>query len=187
MMNPMDIGIVVVVAVFLVRGFSRGIIKEVVSLAGILGGLYLSLMYYKTAATLIENRLPDFSYGDVVGFIVVFVAVLIGAALVGSLVKYLVKAVSLGGLDRMAGALFGGLKGILVVTAVLTALVMFAPKNVSWVNDSQLSPHMFRLSKKIVETISKHAGERFQETIDSFKKKMGEIGQTHSSGRRGGV
>jgi len=187
MMNPMDIGIVVVVAVFLVRGFSRGIIKELVSLAGILGGLYLSLMYYKTAATLIENWIPDFSYGKMVGFIMVFAVVLIGAALIGSMVKYLAKAVSLGGLDRMAGALFGALKGILVVTTVLTALVMFAPKNVSWVKDSQLAPHVFFLSEKILENISKHTGKSFQETLDSFKKKMGEIGQMHSSGRWGGI
>ena len=187
MMNPMDIGIVVIVAVFLIRGFSRGIIKELVSLAGILGGLYLSLLYYKSAAALIENWIPDFSYVSIAGFVIIFVAVLIGVAIIGSMVKYLASAVFLGGLDRMAGALFGALKGILVVTSVLTALIMFAPKNISWVKDSQLSPYLFFLSEKVFENISKHTGKSFEETMDSFKKKMGEMSQAHSKGRQGDI
>jgi len=187
MMNPMDIGIVAIVAVFLIRGFSRGIIKELVSLAGILGGLYLSLIYYKDAAALIEKWFPNFSYVNIVGFIMVFVAVLIGAAIMGSMVKYLASAVFLGGLDRMAGALFGAFKGILLITSVLTALVMFAPKNISWVTDSKLSPYLFFLSEKVFESISNHTGKGFEETMDSFKKKMGEISQKHSNGRKGNI
>ena len=45
-MNPFDMVIVVILSFCLIRGFFRGLIKELASIVGVLGGFYAAYTYY---------------------------------------------------------------------------------------------------------------------------------------------
>ena len=59
-----------------------------------------------------------------------------------------VRTVGLGILDRLAGAAFGFVRGLLLGVAVMTALAAFLPGS-PWVRDSQLAPYFLKGSTTI--------------------------------------
>jgi membrane protein required for colicin V production len=61
------------------------------------------------------------------------------ASLAGRLFRGVVRQVGLGIIDRLLGALFGLVKGCVVVTLVLMAVVAFLPPQ-DWLKNSRLAP-----------------------------------------------
>ena len=115
-----------VLGLSLLLGVWRGLVQELLSLAGWVAAFYLAQMY----APLTANALPMEGSSQMlryaVGFVVTFIAVLVATVLVSWLVKKMVSAVGLGPLDRLLGGLFGGLRGVVVLLAV-TVLVGMTP------------------------------------------------------------
>ena len=114
-------------------GLWRGLVQEVLSLAGWVLAFFVAPMYAPAAA----DWLPMSGSSDMLryaaGFVLVFVAVLIATALVSWMIKKLVSAVGLGPLDRLLGSGFGLLRGLVLLLAV-TVVVCMTPwrDNESW-------------------------------------------------------
>lgn len=72
---------------------------------------------------------------------ILFVATLILGGLVNYLISQLVQFTGLGGTDRALGLVFGGLRGVLIVSALLFFLDTFTPlSNSDWWGGSLLIP-----------------------------------------------
>ena len=106
----------------LVLGFWRGLVYEVLSLAGWLAAFIVAqwlavdavpwLPFLKTAA-------PQIQYA--VAFAAVFVATLFAAGLVSWLIKKLVDTVGLRPIDRTLGAAFGLARGVVLLLALYSS------------------------------------------------------------------
>ncbi len=107
-------------------GLWRGIVQEVLSLAGWVAAFYVSQMYAPMAAAWLPMEGSSQMLRYAAGFVVVFVAVLVATVLVSFVVKKLVSAVGLGPLDRLLGSLFGLMRGVVILLAV-TVLVGMTP------------------------------------------------------------
>lgn len=107
-------------------GVWRGLVHEVLSLAGWVAAFYLAQMYApQTGAWLpMEGSSQMLRYAA--GFVVTFIAVLVATVLISWVVKKMVSAVGLGPLDRLLGSLFGLLRGVVVLLAA-TVLVGMTP------------------------------------------------------------
>ena len=110
----------------LLLGMWRGIVQEVLSLAGWVAAFYVSQMYAPQAAAWLPMEGSSQMLRYAAGFVVVFIAVLIATVLVSWMVKKLVSAVGLGPLDRLLGSLFGLMRGVVILLAV-TVLVGMTP------------------------------------------------------------
>jgi membrane protein required for colicin V production len=75
-----------------------------------------------------------------VAYVLVFVGVLLVFAIARMLISLLLKAVGLGLLDRLLGAVFGALRGILVVLAVVLVAGMTPLPKAAWWRDAMLAP-----------------------------------------------
>ena len=115
-----------VLGLSLVLGMWRGIVQEVLSLAGWVAAFYVSQMYAPMAAAWLPMEGSSQMLRYAAGFVVVFVAVLIATVLVSWVVKKLVSAVGLGPLDRLLGSLFGLMRGVVILLAV-TVFVGMTP------------------------------------------------------------
>jgi membrane protein required for colicin V production len=124
-----------VLGVSALLGVWRGLVQEVLSLAGWLSAFFVAPSYASVAA----DWLPMTGSSDMLryaaGFVVVFVAVLVATALVSWLIKKLVSAVGLGPLDRVLGSGFGLLRGLVPLLAV-TVVVGMTPlrDNEAWLS-----------------------------------------------------
>lgn len=119
-MNAMtwfDFAVMAILLVSLSLGVWRGLVYEVLSLAGWPIAFVLSRMYAGEIAPLMP--LMQETMRIALAYAVVFIAALIVWGILAWLFSRLMKAVGLGWLDRMMGALFGVLRGVLVILALV--------------------------------------------------------------------
>lgn len=123
-MNWLDIVIPVILLISTLLGLRAGMIKAVLSLAGLILGVILAGHYYVA----LSKQLPFISRPDIAEF-VAFAIILLGVLLVASMLAWLsralLSAVTLGWLNRLGGAIFGLVLGAILCGALLAIWVKY--------------------------------------------------------------
>ena len=169
-MNPFDILIIVILGYSLVRGLFRGLVKELASIIGVLGGFYAAYTYYNLLADLLAGLIHDTSYLNILSFLIIFCGVLIIVGVLGVIIKYLLNIAFLGWVDRIGGVVFGVLKGVLIVSILFITLTAFLPKGTAFIKNSELAPHVSWISEKMANVISKEMKQDFKAKLGELKK-----------------
>jgi membrane protein required for colicin V production len=138
-MNLADLLIVAVLVVSVVAAFVKGFFVEVFSLAGVLFGLFFAAANYGRLTPWILRLVQNHEVANLIAFLLIALVVMLLASLAGRLFRGVVRQVGLGIVDRLLGALFGLVKGCVVVTLVLMAVVAFLPPQ-DWLKNSRLAP-----------------------------------------------
>ncbi|MCB9014923.1 MAG: CvpA family protein [Lentimicrobiaceae bacterium] len=129
-MNYIDIFILAILAIAAVKGFSKGLVIEVASLAGMVLGVILSLKF----AGYVELILKDLfssqsSWMYFLAFLCCFALVVIVVHAIAKSIEKIVEIAALGFLNRFAGAAFGILKSAFVLSAIIYFIVLFNVEN----------------------------------------------------------
>jgi len=169
-MNPFDILIIVILSYSLIRGLFRGLVKEISSLIGVLGGFYAAYTYYNHLAGLLSGLIKDTSYLNILSFLIIFCGVLIVVSVLGVIIKYLMNIAFLGWVDRVCGVLFGFAKGILIVSVLFISLTAFLPKGSNFIKKSVLAPHVSWVSEKMAKVVSQEMKQDFMSKLGELKK-----------------
>ena len=131
-MTWLDYAVIVVLLGSIAWGAWRGLVHEVLSLAGwIMAFLAANLLAAPLSETFPANMRPEFR---VVGaFLLVFVGTLVLTTLLAALVTKFVRVSVLQSLDRWLGALFGLMRGLLIVVALaVIAGLTSLPRHPVW-------------------------------------------------------
>jgi membrane protein required for colicin V production len=123
-MNWLDIIIIVVIAISTFLGLRAGLIKAVLSLAGLIVGVILAGRYYVTLA----EQLTFISQEDtarIVAFAIILIVVLIIFMVIARFLKWAVSAIMLGWVNRLGGAVFGFVLGAIFCGALLAICIKF--------------------------------------------------------------
>jgi membrane protein required for colicin V production len=132
-MTAFDYAVLAILGLSIVLSVWRGAVRELFSLAAWVIAFLAAQAYAPAAAAYLPAALQSGSLRILAGFVVVFVAVLMLTALVALLVSKLVRAVGLGPVDRLLGAVFGVLRGMLIVLIlVLLCGLTAAPRHPVW-------------------------------------------------------
>jgi len=148
----LDIGILVVIALFLIKGVLRGLLKEICSLLGlVLGGVFAFTFHLQLAQFLRDSfHLPDqlCVWGS---FLAIFLLLVFLFAVLGFVLNRFVKLVFLGGFNRLAGAVFGIVQGVVILSMIMLAFSSSAaPEGLKkTVKHSQLAPPFVTLGESI--------------------------------------
>lgn len=133
-----DIAILVVVGISATFSLIRGFVREALSLAGwiaaVIAGIYLS----GPAAPMLTDIISNQNLRLIVAFVLLFVATLFAAAIANFFICKLVKITGLSGTDRMIGVVFGVLRGVVVVSALVVVASMTTLPTESWWQESLL-------------------------------------------------
>ena len=122
-MSVIDIIILLPVIWGIYKGFTKGLVKEIASLLSLVVGVYGAMTLYGYTSGLIETQInTSQKYLPVIAFALTFIAIVIGIHLLAKLLDKLVKAVALGIPNRIAGAVFGGLKFFVLVATALVII-----------------------------------------------------------------
>jgi len=106
-MNAFDIIVAVILGYSLIRGLFRGLVKEVSSIIGVLGGFFAAHSYYAVVAHYLTGVVANPAYRNILSFLIIFCGVLVVVNVMAMVLKYLLKIVFLGWLDRLGGVVFG--------------------------------------------------------------------------------
>ena len=169
-MNAFDIIVVVVLAYSLIRGIFRGLVKEVSSIVGVLGGFFAAYSFYGDVARALTGFISNPAYRNILAFLAIFCAVVIVVNLLAIVIKYLMKIIFLGWLDRVGGLGFGVLKGILIVSILFMALTAFLPKGTPLVQRSVSAPYIAMVSEKLAAVVSSDIKAEFSAKLGELKK-----------------
>ena len=151
-MGLVDIAILVILGCFILKGVLRGLLKEVCSLLGlVLGGVFAFTFHLSLAQALQDSvKLPPqlCVWGS---FLAIFLLVVILFAVIGFVLNRFIKLIFLGGFNRLAGAVFGIIQGIVLLAMILLALNSSAAPGFAkeWLRGSQLAPPFIVLGESI--------------------------------------
>ena len=123
-MNWLDIVIIAVVVITTFWGLRIGIIKAVLSLAGLIVGVILAGHYYVSLSQQLAF-IPQASIAKIVAFAIILVVVMVIASVLAWLLKWAASVVMLGWVNRTGGAVFGLVLGAIFCSALLATWVKF--------------------------------------------------------------
>ena len=125
-MNGFDLAILGVVLVFSIIGIVRGFIKEVLSLTSWILAFWVSFTFAETASYLFEPYIDAPLLRLVSAFAALFVCTLLLLTIISFMLHKLLAVSGIKGTDRALGGIFGALKGLVIIAA----LMMFAQETV---------------------------------------------------------
>lgn len=155
-----DLAMLAILALSMIIGALRGLVFEVLSIAGWFAAYFAA----QWCAPLLAPQLPVGEPGSLLNhgaaFACAFIAALLVWSLAARLLRMLVRATPLSPVDRLFGALFGVLRGALVLV-IFSTLIGFTPLaqsapwqqswGISWLNSTvrelkpMLSPDVSQL------------------------------------------
>ena len=129
-MEVIDIIILILIGVGVIQGLMKGSMKELASVVGFVAGLLLARALFGTVAEQLAPALgTSITVAQILSFILIWVAVPIGCSLVASVLTKALEVVHLGWLNRLAGAMLGAVKMMLLVGIGIYVLEYIDPKS----------------------------------------------------------
>lgn len=127
-MNNLDIILVIAIFIGFIMGYFKGIISQLTFAAGIVIGLLQAVFFYPVIA---QKILVATEWGNTICNILAFISIIIVIVLIfkifGWLLSAILKAVCLGFIDKILGALFSTLIAILIVIGAVNAVNKLMP------------------------------------------------------------
>ncbi len=142
-LNPLDWLLTVLLLYSMVRAALNGFFRAAFNLAGLVCGLPLAFWGYRDLALDLRELLTSPALAQLAAFLLILSGVAVAASLLGRLFRHGARTVGLGVVDRLGGALFGLVRGLLIGSALLLAITAFLPA-APWVETSQLAPYFLR-------------------------------------------
>lgn len=169
-MNWLDWMILLVISLAVLSGLAQGFFRAASSLAGLIVGLLVATWDYKQAAAMLEPLIHEKSLNHAAGFLLILLLVMIAASILGRLLAKGFKWLGVAWLDHLAGAAFGLVQGMLLVTIGLILLLAFAPNPYGVKNSKYAAP--FLVGCRVVTHLSP---DSLAEAIRAGLKKIEEI------------
>ncbi len=123
-------------------GLFRGLIREILSLVSWVLALWLAYLYSDLVAVWLETWLKNSQLANIIGAVTVFIGVLLTLSVAGSLISRAFQASGLTGMDRLLGAVFGTLRALVLIIALLLLARLTPASAQAWYNESVLVPYL---------------------------------------------
>nr|PZN23550.1 MAG: colicin V production protein [Chloroflexota bacterium] len=124
-MNAVDIAIVAITLLSGALGIYWGVIRQVLSIAGVLTGAVVAGRYSSLVAEPLMSFVTDAGLARGLGFALTFLAVSGLASLAASLLHHYAGLLFLRRLDHLLGGLLGALQGLLTCTVLMIGAAAF--------------------------------------------------------------
>jgi membrane protein required for colicin V production len=165
-MNGLDVAILLVVVLSALLAAAHGFLLEIFSLAGLAAGFVLASWQYGRVAAWFLPHVKSAWTADILGFLVVFLAVVVVAGMVARILRWLLHEAGLRWFDRILGAAFGALRGVLMAAVMLLSLTTFAPDS-GWLRGSALAPYFLVVARAVSWLAPTEVRTRFREGADA--------------------
>lgn len=162
--NGLDIGIGVLLLISAVLAYVRGLVQEVLSVAGWIGATFATVYGFPYLKPFARQLIGIDIVADFGAGIVIFVVSLVLLSLFTRRIAKVVKESALGAVDRSLGFLFGLARGALIVVVAYIGLGMVYPEDdqPKWVYQARsmelIAPGATWLATLIPENLSAITG-----------------------------
>ncbi len=154
-----NIFLAAILIVMMIRGFFRGFVKEILSLAGLIAaylGAYFAVFhakaifsFFKSYHIYLSNSFVHANAAKVIIFIGVFILIYILFVVASIIITKILNLVMLGFLNRLGGFFFAGAKTIIFLSLVIFFLFSIASVNetLKYYESRSALPYFFKFGK----------------------------------------
>lgn len=174
-LNFWDIFLLLIIAVFTIKGYFRGIIWEVLRLAGIILAYLFSHQFYIYFSKVFSFLGFANNISKPFGYFIMFITIFIAIILLSYSLRRFFKAIKLGWIDSFGGALFGFLKSVIIISLTLSFFISIIPVNSGIYRKivrSDVSSKILSLNPFIMNVINKFSGENIDSPFINKKEKV---------------
>ena len=119
-MNTIDLVFAVLLLWAAYRGFTKGFIVQLATLAALLLGILGAVMFSDFTSSLIIKKFEvSGQYLPIISFAITFIAIVIAVHILAKALNKLIDAIALGVVNRLLGVLFSVLKVAFIVSIIL--------------------------------------------------------------------
>jgi membrane protein required for colicin V production len=136
-----DFLIIFIVLVSTGIGFWRGFVREAVSLAVWVGGVWLAWKFGPMVEPHLGGLLAEPAVRPWIGRLVVLVLVILAGIVVGFILQIFARSVGLGFVDRAIGIMFGFARGLVLVGLAVIGCELLHLNHEDWWKESKLIPY----------------------------------------------
>lgn len=164
-MNWLDFAIIALILSFVIAAYSAGLIREVIILLAAIVGIVAASILYDKFASKVLTFIGDKDVARAISFLILLGAVYLLGQILAYVLKRAASLLMLGWADHIGGAVFGLLKGLLVVQILLIIFAAYPGLKLhDAVADSQLAPYFIDDVSFILKVLPGEFGDR----IDKF-------------------
>ena len=168
-MNSLDYILFIPLLYALYRGFTKGLIIELASLlaliVGIYGALHFSSFTFEFLSDYFEIKTV---YLQLVSYGLTFLIIAVLISFTGKILTMLIRLVALGFINRMMGAIFGGIKALLILSVFISFFDRFN-KQFGMVNEDILT------SSLIYNSIRTQSEKFYPNILEQFDRQKESI------------
>jgi membrane protein required for colicin V production len=165
-MEYADYVVLGVIAISILVGAIRGFVKEAFSL-GVWAAAFLVAFYYSGALALqLENHIELPSARTSLAFAGLFLSVLLVGGLLTFLVGKLVEKTGLSGTDRLLGGIFGGVRGLALVLAIMLVAGLTPVPQDPWWQNSRTIQSLMPLAEWSAQYLPDYILEHMELTVE---------------------
>ncbi len=122
-MNTIDLVFAILLLWAAYRGYTKGFIVQLATLAALLLGILGAVMFSDFTSGLIIKKFDvSGQYLPIISFAVTFIAIVIAVHLLAKMINKLIDAIALGIVNRLLGVLFSVVKIAFVVSIILVLI-----------------------------------------------------------------
>ncbi len=151
-MSIVDLVIIAILIAFAGMGAWRGFVIEIGQIIGLAGGIIVANKTHTILATMFESSIANPQVRLVVAYLSIFLVITILVAFMAKAVSKMFEFLMLNWLNRLLGAVFGIVKGFLIVSVVIFAIDML-PQAESLRGQLHSGSSMYKLSKAMNDWI----------------------------------
>lgn len=156
-------------------GFKRGIISEILTLTGLISAIFISIFWYADLSMfLIKQFKWNQALSNILSFIIIFIAVIIFFRLLENVFSHVTSLLLLNWLNNLGGALFGFIRGTIIV-GLLLFLLNFIPLPLeieNQIRQSIFAEHFINGLIVVYNSLKEWLPEHFQFEINFLKERL---------------
>jgi membrane protein required for colicin V production len=171
-MNWFDWLLISILGVSTFLSFRRGFSREVIGLVSVVAALLAGIWFYGTAGSILLPYMSSRGLANFLGFLLVFGGVILAGGLVSFFVGRFLKITGLSIPDRLLGAVFGLLRGIVIAVALVMGAMAFSPDGhpPAAVVGSQVAPYVVDTARVLTALAPFELKEGFRKTYEAVRE-----------------
>lgn len=181
--------ILVLIVLFISAGiaFMRGFIREVLTIAGVIGGLAAAyfgapyaIPFVRGWLGVVEGEKPEKLFdilpydvlADILTYGGIFIIVVIVLSLISHTLAESAKAIGLGAVDRTLGFIFGLVRGVILLGLLYLPVHLFIAEESkeNWFKDSRTQIYLEKTAQAMEDLLPEDAEQKATEALETGKE-----------------
>jgi membrane protein required for colicin V production len=141
-MNTLDIIFLITISLTTFYGVWKGLVKQVLSIVGIVAGYIVATQYYADLAA--HMKLSDPTVSKIVSFVILFLACVVLFSILAVALNKVFRLPGLGMINTFFGGVIGFIKGFVLIALTLVILIVFLSAENPLLKKSLTAPYILK-------------------------------------------